>query len=124
MATEDILKAFDRDGDEVLEGRELKGRPDLLRAFDSNGDQKAERAEIARMIDQLDRVGVDALPDDFLGRWDLVTPAAGGDHFLAQTFAVALLISAVLWAVASHGKHIGWIGFLLAAVLTWLGAPA
>ena len=56
-----------------------------------------------------------------LGRWDLVT--AGGGHFLAQTVAIALLISAVLWAVASCGKHIGWLGFLLAAVLTWLGAP-
>jgi len=58
-----------------------------------------------------------------LGCWDLVTPAAGGGHFLAQTFAIALLISAVLWAAASRGKHIGWLGFLLAAVLTWLGAP-
>ena len=66
-----LLKEFDRDGDEVLDQRELERRPDLMQRLDSNRDRRAERAEIALLLARLQDEGVQSLPDDFLGRWDL-----------------------------------------------------
>jgi Ca2+-binding EF-hand superfamily protein len=90
ITIETVLKAFDRDGDENLEARELKARPDLLKAFDGNLDQRAERAEIARLINRLDEVGVDMLPDDFLGRWDLDRSGAVEERELPESARVRL----------------------------------
>jgi Ca2+-binding EF-hand superfamily protein len=66
-----VLGEFDRDGDESLDQRELARRPDLLSCLDANGDERAERAEIARLLARLADQGLESLPDDFLGRWDL-----------------------------------------------------
>jgi Ca2+-binding EF-hand superfamily protein len=71
LSIEAVLKTFDRDGDERLDQRELKGRPDLLLSFDADRDQQVSRDEIAALLARLDDLGVLALPDDFLGRWDL-----------------------------------------------------
>jgi Ca2+-binding EF-hand superfamily protein len=71
VGVETLLKEFDRDADETLDQRELKVRTDLLRVLDANGDQRADRGEIARLVARLDDEGVDALPDDYLGRWDM-----------------------------------------------------
>jgi hypothetical protein len=79
---ERITSAFDRDGDGELDARETKARPDLFQAIDTNGDQRAERAELDRLIARLLRLGVDALPDDFVGRWDLDGDGeVGADEF-------------------------------------------
>jgi len=66
-----LLTEFDRNGDERLDQRELRARPDLLRYFDADSDQRATREELGRAIARLEDTGVDALADDFLGRWDL-----------------------------------------------------
>jgi Ca2+-binding EF-hand superfamily protein len=66
-----LMKEFDRDGDEILDQRELEKRPDLLRYLDANNDQRAERSEVARVLARLQDEGVQSLADDFLGRWDL-----------------------------------------------------
>ena len=66
-----LLAEFDRDGDEVLDQRELRARADLLRYFDADSDQRATREEIGRVLGRLEDAGVDALADDFVGRWDL-----------------------------------------------------
>lgn len=71
ISVEALLREFDRDGDEALDARELKARPDLLQALDANGDRRVDRAEVVRRLTRLDDEGVAALPDDFLGRWDL-----------------------------------------------------
>lgn len=42
--------------------------------------------------------------------------------FVVRTIGGALAGSAALIAVWTRGKHIGWIGFLAAASLCWLGA--
>jgi Ca2+-binding EF-hand superfamily protein len=66
-----LLAEFDRDQDEVLDQRELAARPELLSRLDANVDRRAERSEIARLLARLQDEGVQSLPDDFLGRWDL-----------------------------------------------------
>jgi len=66
-----ILAAFDRNGDEVLDVRELSARPDLMSSLDGNGDQHVDRSEMEKVIERLEAEGVQRLPDDFLGRWDL-----------------------------------------------------
>lgn len=71
ITIERLLAEFDRNGDEVLDQREFKARADLLRLFDADSDQRATREELGRAIARLENVGVDALADDFLGRWDL-----------------------------------------------------
>lgn len=71
ITVEALLEEFDRDGDEVLDQRELKVRVDLLRMFDRNQDQRADRSEIAAVVRRVVEEGVAWLPDDFLGRWDL-----------------------------------------------------
>jgi Ca2+-binding EF-hand superfamily protein len=71
VTIERLLAEFDRNGDEVLDQRELKARADLLRLFDADSDQRATREELGRGIARLESVGVDALADDFLGRFDL-----------------------------------------------------
>lgn len=66
-----LLAEFDRDEDEVLDQRELRARPDLLRHFDADSDQRVTRDELGRALTRLEDTGVDALADDFVGRWDL-----------------------------------------------------
>jgi Ca2+-binding EF-hand superfamily protein len=71
ITLETLLATFDRDGDEVLDQRELKTRADLLFVSDDNRDQRSDRTELGRLLARLDDEGVHMLADDFLGRWDL-----------------------------------------------------
>ncbi len=71
ISVETILKEFDRDGDEILDQRELKARPDLLRVFDADKNQRVERTEIVNLLARISDAGTHSLPDDFLARWDL-----------------------------------------------------
>jgi Ca2+-binding EF-hand superfamily protein len=71
LKSEGLLAAFDRDGDHELDAQELSAREDLLAAFDSNGDLIVTREEVERRMARLEVQGVDALADDFQGRWDL-----------------------------------------------------
>lgn len=71
ISVEALLAEFDRNGDETLDARELKAREDLLLALDPNGDRRVDRDEVVRRLTRLEEEGVAALPDDFLGRWDL-----------------------------------------------------
>lgn len=71
ISIQTLLDTFDRDGDEILDQRELKARPDLAFHFDANVDQRVDRAELSRLLARLDDEGVHSLPDDFVGRWDL-----------------------------------------------------
>ena len=71
VRVETLLAEFDLDGDETLDQRELKARPDLLAALDTSGDKRVQRAELTTRLTQIEQAGVHALPDDFLGRWDL-----------------------------------------------------
>lgn len=71
ISVEALLAEFDRNGDETLDARELKVREDLLLALDANGDRRVDRDEVVRRLTRLEEEGVAALPDDFLGRWDL-----------------------------------------------------
>jgi hypothetical protein len=41
-------------------------------------------------------------------------------HVLAVTF----LVSGVITAVASRGRHLAWVMFIVIAVAAWLGTPA
>jgi len=66
-----LLAEFDRDGDEVLDQRELRARSDLLRYCDADSDQRVTREELGRVLARFADTGVDALADDFVGRWDL-----------------------------------------------------
>ena len=48
--------------------------------------------------------------------------AQGPSPTIVRIIAASLLLSA-LWVLAvSRGRHPGWAGFTLAAILTWLGA--
>ena len=49
---------------------------------------------------------------------------AAGERFVVRAIAACLAVSAVLWFAGSRGRHVAWIGFLLAATLAWLGARA
>jgi len=71
IGLERLLATFDADDDGELDQRELRARPDLLRQLDRNGDGRAVSEEIGRLLRTLSDGGVHALPDDFLGRWDL-----------------------------------------------------
>jgi Ca2+-binding EF-hand superfamily protein len=71
IAIETLLTVFDQDGDERLDGRELKGRSDLLQSLDANRDGVAARDELTSALVRLEELGVAALPDDFLSRWDI-----------------------------------------------------
>ncbi len=69
--TEQLLRVFDRDSDGELNSREMKARPDLLQLLDYDGNQRATRTEMDKFVGRLANEGIDSLPDDFLGRWDL-----------------------------------------------------
>jgi len=47
-----------------------------------------------------------------------VMPMGG---IFARIIAVCFLLSALLSAIGSHGRHLSWIIFVLIAVLAWLG---
>lgn len=57
-----------------------------------------------------------------LGRFGALSVLSEEDRFAVQTIAGALVASAALICVSTRGKHIGWIAFLAAAALAWLGA--
>jgi len=66
-----LLEAFDADRDETLSRSEMKSRPDLFEVFDRDRNGSVSRDEAARVLGAFAGAGVDACPDDFLGRWDL-----------------------------------------------------
>ncbi len=57
-----------------------------------------------------------------LGRFALLPALAGGERFVVQMLAGGLGACALWWCASSRGKHVGWGGFLAAAVLAWFGA--
>jgi hypothetical protein len=57
-----------------------------------------------------------------LGRLALLPTLTESEQFLARVISFSLLASSVLWFAATRGKHVGWLGFLLAAGLAWFGA--
>ncbi len=71
LRLEGFLAFFDRSGDGSLDRRELEGRPDLFLLIDRDGNGMLDPAEIEALLGAVDRGGVDVLPDDLLGRWDL-----------------------------------------------------
>ncbi len=71
IKAEKLLALFDEDADEELDLRELKARPELLLLLDADQDKTASRGEIERLTARVAGLGVDLLPDDFAGRWDL-----------------------------------------------------
>jgi hypothetical protein len=46
------------------------------------------------------------------------------DPFLIRTLAASMLACGVVVFVATRARHPGWLAFLVAAMLTWLGATA
>jgi hypothetical protein len=57
-----------------------------------------------------------------VGRLALLSTLTESEEFILRVISVSLLASSLLWFVATRGKHVGWLGFLLAAGLTWFGA--
>jgi hypothetical protein len=41
-----------------------------------------------------------------------------------QILSLTFLVTAVVTAVGSHGRHLAWVVFAAIAVAAWLGAPA
>ena len=71
ISTDALLERFDEDGDGAFSRDELRARPELFELFDRDRSGTVDRLEIARLVAVITRDGVDACPDDFLGRWDL-----------------------------------------------------
>jgi hypothetical protein len=57
-----------------------------------------------------------------LGRFGMLSTLTSSDQFVVRALALALFTSAVLRFASTRGKHIGWLGFLAAAMLSWFGA--
>ena len=90
VGTDQIVKGLDRDGNEVLDARELKVRKDLMQVLDVDGNQRVDRAEVARIVNVINAAGTDASPDDFLGRWDLDGNGAVDGDELPQSVRLRL----------------------------------
>jgi Ca2+-binding EF-hand superfamily protein len=71
ISSERLLAVFDADGDAEIQQNEMKARPELFQLMDRNRDGKLDLPEIERIAGTVARGGVDALSDDFMGRWDL-----------------------------------------------------
>lgn len=68
---EQVLAAFDRDGDGRLSRKELEKRPDLLADLDDDQSGAVEPNELKTRTDVLIGSGVNASSDGFRSRWDL-----------------------------------------------------
>lgn len=55
-----------------------------------------------------------------LARFGTLPALTSGERFVVQAISVSLAASSVLWFVGTRGKHLGWVGFLAAAILCWL----
>ncbi|MBM3990752.1 MAG: hypothetical protein FJ298_07055 [Planctomycetes bacterium] len=71
ITLESLLEAFDVDRDGALGARDLKARPGLLIELDLDRDGTAEPNELGNRVQLAQAQGVEASPDDFVGRWDL-----------------------------------------------------
>lgn len=71
VTVEEVLAAFDRDGNGRLSLRELGSRRDLARELDRNEDGVVVPEELERAVARAVAGGVDAAPDGFQARWDL-----------------------------------------------------
>jgi hypothetical protein len=69
--SERLRELLDSDRDGTLVRKELKDRSDLLDAGDRDKDGKVPGEELDFLLSRIDRLGNSALPDDFLGRWDV-----------------------------------------------------
>ena len=57
--------------------------------------------------------------------WLAVQSSHGGSlAVVTRAVAASMLVGSALVLVSTKGRHPGWIGLLLVAVLTWLGQPA
>jgi hypothetical protein len=54
--------------------------------------------------------------------WLAASPQDKASSFLEDVIAVAMLVSAGLVLIGTKGKHPGWIGLLLVAVLVLMGS--
>jgi hypothetical protein len=57
-----------------------------------------------------------------LARYAYSAPLGEGERFAVQVISGALLACAVVTFAVSRGKHPGWVAFLAAAALCWMGA--
>jgi Ca2+-binding EF-hand superfamily protein len=87
---ERVLAVFDSDHDGSLTTRELRKRPDLMLDFDRNGDTLVGPEEIDGRVNVVINLGVDACPDDFVGRWDLDGDGKVADDELPAAARIAL----------------------------------
>ncbi len=71
LSTERVLELFDRNRDMTLTNVELRSRGDLVYVLDQNDDGLVSRDEIDEGVGLILQRGVDACPDDWVGRWDL-----------------------------------------------------
>jgi Ca2+-binding EF-hand superfamily protein len=90
LRPEQLLAAFDDDGDEVLRRGELAARPELLGLLDRDRNGRVSREELTDVLDRAARAGVDGTPDDFLGRWDLDRSGAIEDDELPEVVRLRL----------------------------------
>ncbi len=71
LTAESLSAALDSDGDGTLTTRELKRRRDLLLPLDVNSSGSLEPGELRRPLIAVERLGVEAVADEFVARWDL-----------------------------------------------------
>jgi len=57
-----------------------------------------------------------------LGRYAYLTQHGAEERFVIQTISGTLLACSVVTLAVSRAKHPGWVAFLVAAVLCWMGA--
>ena len=55
-------------------------------------------------------------------RYAYLTQLGDEEKFVVHTISGAMLACSVVTLAISRGKHPGWIAFLVAAVLSWMGA--
>ncbi|MFT5290616.1 MAG: hypothetical protein ACI82F_002691 [Planctomycetota bacterium] len=73
FSVDQFLGHFDEDEDEIVTAKEFGRSPGLFTWLDNAGtkDSRISRADLEKGLRQLIGRGVEACPDDFLGRWDL-----------------------------------------------------
>ena len=70
VTTDEVLAAWDADGDESISKRESKFDDVLWRQLDPGGAGSLSRYDLDRLTYRTIRRGVDVCSDSFEGRWD------------------------------------------------------
>jgi Ca2+-binding EF-hand superfamily protein len=87
---EELLAAFDSNGNGELTQRELKKRNELFDELDADRDGVATADELAARLRLIGTLGVDACPDAFEDRWDLDGDGKVEEGELPEVARVAL----------------------------------